>query len=119
MFSTKRKILGVLMGILPVFALGVLAASPGDSAYAAKMDKASVCHFQEEVVDADTGEVVESSEWTVINVNENSLPAHLGDLDHAGHGDGEYMDQLVDDDPVPAADTVSSEDCLARNPVLG
>lgn len=119
MISTKRKILGVLLGMLPVFALGVMAVNPADSAQAAKMDKASICHFQEEVLDPETGDVFEIAEWKILTVNGNALPAHLGDLNDPGHGDGVFMDQLIDDDPVPADGTVTSEDCLARNSLEG
>ena len=107
MISSRFKTIGVVLGILSVFALGAMAVGPADSALAAKMAKAPVCHFQ-------TGTVVEIAEWKIIEVNGNSLPAHLGDLEHPGHGDGQFMDQLIDDSAAPAAGTVSSTDCLAR-----
>lgn len=119
MITARFKAFGITLGLLSVFTIGAMVASPIGTASAAKMEKVSVCHFQEEVLDAETGDVIENAEWKIINVNGNSLPAHLGDDQHPGHGDGEFIDQLIDDSDEPTEDTVTSADCLARNSSLG
>lgn len=92
-------------------------------AMAAKEQKYDVCHFEEEqviptdsngdgVIDENDTPTVIPAEWEVININGNALSAHLG-----VHGDGVNVDQLIDDAEIPAEDTVSTEDCLARNTI--
>lgn len=115
MVMSRIRLIGLTAGLLSVFAVGAIAAGPTDTAVAAKMEKVSVCHFQEEVLDPDTGEVIENAEWKIIKINGNALPAHLGDDQHPGHGDGDFTDQVIDDSDAPEEGTVSSEDCLARN----
>ncbi|HXV38117.1 MAG TPA: hypothetical protein VD699_00885 [Nitrosopumilaceae archaeon] len=99
----------------------MMSLSMYSPAMAAKEIKYDVCHFEEEqiiledtngdgVIDENDTPTVIPAEWKVININGNSLSAHLG-----VHGDGVNVDQLIDDSAEPAEDTVSTEDCLARN----
>lgn len=109
---------------LTLTAIAMFAVMMGLSMYspamAAKLDKSDICHFEESYEvwndlngngEVDEGEVETiPAEWKIINVNDNSLSAHLG-----VHGDGVNVDQLIDDSETPAENTVSTEDCLARN----
>ena len=78
----------------------------------AKAGKVSICHWQEEVLDDISTEVDESepAEWVVINISKNSQQAHVGK-----HTDGTDVDAVIDDSEAPADDTITTEDCLARN----
>jgi hypothetical protein len=89
MVKFNFKISGIVLGSAAILALGAMVVSPVGLVSAAKMEKVSVCHFQEQVLDSETGEVIEVAEWKVININANALPAHLGDERHGGHGDGQ------------------------------
>jgi len=110
---------------LTLTAIAMFAVMMGLSMYspamAAKQDKFDVCHFEEEqiiptdsngdgVIDENDTPTVVPAEWVVININGNALSAHLG-----VHGDSVNVDQLIDDGDIPAEDTVSTADCLARN----
>jgi hypothetical protein len=78
----------------------------------AKAGKVSICHWQEEVLDDTSTEVDESepAEWVVINISKNAQQAHVGK-----HTDGTDVDTIIDDSEAPAEDTITTEDCLARN----
>jgi hypothetical protein len=79
----------------------------------AKAGKVSICHWQEEVLDdPETPDIDESepAEWVVINVSKNAQKAHVGK-----HTDGTDVDTIIDNSDEPAEDTITSEDCLARN----
>jgi len=89
-------------------------------ALAAPLPKSDVCHFEEEeiiptdsngdgVIDEFDTPIVVPAEWKVININDNALSAHLD-----RHGVAGNFDQLIDDSATPAANTVSTTDCLAR-----
>ena len=109
----KLKIVGIMAALALVISIGSTLSNP---VFAAQAEKASVCHYQELVLDPETQEVVEEAGWTIIGISGNAFKAHLGDDRHVGHGDGESMDQLVDDSEFPLENTVSSEGCLDRNP---
>ncbi|MFQ6028585.1 MAG: hypothetical protein ACE5Q6_13950 [Dehalococcoidia bacterium] len=108
----KVKLIGFMAALALVIALGSVISNP---VFAAKAEKASVCHFQELVLDPDTQEVVEEEGWTIINISGHAFKAHLGDDRHDGHGDGVFMDQMVVDSESPGENTVSTADCLARD----
>jgi hypothetical protein len=119
MVKFNFKMSGIVMGSAAILTLGAMVVSPVGLVSADKMGKVSVCHFQEQVLDSESGEVIENAEWKVININVNALPAHLGNDQHEGHRDGQFMDQLIDESEMPAEGTVSSSPCLARNSTSG
>ena len=88
--------------------MGMAAFSPAFAA-GSNGQKTTICHFEAEFVDPDT-ELTVPEEWSVNNVNNRSLPAHLGDDNgHEGHGDEVILNA---DQP---NGTVTADDCLARN----
>jgi len=74
-----------------IAAIAMFAVILGMSAIAPAMadrsngQKSIICHFEAAHIDEDLQDV--PAEWVVINVNNRSLPAHLGDDEHEGHGD--------------------------------
>ena len=89
----------VIMG-MTAFAPAFAAGSNGQ--------KTLICHFEAEHEDPDTMETVPDT-WSVNNVNNRSLPAHLGDEDHEGHDDEIILNADQTDG------TITAEDCLAKN----
>ncbi len=83
--------------------MGMTAIAPALAA-GSNGQKTTICHFEAEFFDEELQETV-PAEYSVINVNDRSLPAHLGTDGHEGHGD-----QLVPSD-------ISADDCLALNEV--
>ena len=66
--------------------LGMSALAPAMAA-GSNGQKSIICHFEAAYFDEDL-QVDVPAEWVVINVNNRSLPAHLGDgNEHEGHGD--------------------------------
>jgi hypothetical protein len=85
--------LSVLMKtIYSIAVIAMFAVIMGMSAIAPAMadrsngQKSIICHFEAAFFDEDLQMDVEA-EWVPINVNNRSLPAHLGDDKHEGHGD--------------------------------
>ena len=95
-----------------IAAIAMFAVIMGMSAIAPAMadrsngQKSIICHFEAAHID-DLGMDV-PAEWVVINVNNRSLPAHLGDENgHEGHGD------LVIDSEIHGSE-ISAEDCVLQ-----
>ncbi len=65
--------------------LGMSAIAPAMAA-GSNGQKSIICHFEAAYFDEDL-QVDVPEEWVPINVNNRSLPAHLGDDEHEGHGD--------------------------------
>ena len=84
-----------------IAAIAMFAVILGMSAIAPAMadrsngQKSIICHFEAAHFDEDLQEDV-PAEWVVINVNNRSLPAHLGDDEHEGHGDLVIESELHD-----------------------
>ena len=125
--NSKLALIAVVMvaAIMVFGAISPAMASPNENASdrakeragdkgndKAKAGKVSICHWQEEVLDDTSTEVDESepAEWVVINISKNSQQAHVGK-----HTDGTDVDAVIDDSEAPADDTITTEDCLARN----
>ncbi len=120
MISFKK--IGITVTAAAILMAGTLGGSAFSStAEAAKLPKADVCHYQAEdellldefgdpVLDEfDDVIVIDAAGWRVINISENALDAHLGvGLEHPGHGDGVFMDDLL-------ANVGTEAECLARN----
>jgi len=81
--------------------MGMTAIAPALAA-GSNGQKTTICHFEAEFFDEELQEIVQA-EYSVINVNDRSLPAHMGTDGHEGHGD-----QFV-----PSG--ISADDCLALN----
>jgi len=102
--------------VAAIMAFGTISpamAAPNDNANdKAKVGKVSICHWQEEVLNDPETEEDESepAQWVVINVSKNAQKAHV-DI----HTDEADVDTVIDDTVEPAEDTITSEDCLARN----
>ena len=83
---------------LTIAAIAMFAVILGMSALAPAMadrsngQKSLICHFEAAHFDEDLQEDV-PAEWVVINVNNRSLPAHLGE---DGHGDLVIESELHD-----------------------
>ncbi len=78
---------------LTIAAIAMFAVILGMSSLAPAMaagsngQKSIICHFEAAYFDEDL-QVDVPEEWVPINVNNRSLPAHLGDDNgHEGHGD--------------------------------
>ena len=133
----SKLALSAIVMVAAIMALGVISpamAAPNENASdrakeragekgneKAKAGKVSICHWQEEELLLDengdpvldeNGEpvVLEEAEWVDINVSKNAQKAHVGK-----HTDGTDVDTIIDDSEEPAADTITTEDCLARN----
>jgi len=86
--------------------LGMSSLAPAIAA-GSNGQKSIICHFEAAHFDEDLQEDV-PAEWVVINVNNRSLPAHLGDDNgHEGHGD------LVIDSVLHESE-ISAEDCVLQ-----
>ena len=87
--------------IFTIAAIAMFAVVLGMSALAPAMadrsngQKSIICHFEAAFFDEDL-QVDVPAEWVVINVNNRSLPAHLGDDEHEGHGDLVIVSELHD-----------------------
>jgi hypothetical protein len=91
--------------MLAVLALGSIIAIP---TFAAAQGKSDVCHYQDEDVVDDEGNIVDPLGWRIININDNALSAHVG-----VHTDGSASDFVINDD-----DTNDTEDCEALSPFI-
>jgi cytochrome c1 len=65
--------------------MGAAAFAPAFAA-GSNGQKTTLCHFEAAHFDEELQEDIPDT-WSVITVNDRSLPAHLGDEDHEGHGD--------------------------------
>ena len=65
--------------------MGAAAFAPAFAA-GSNGQKTTLCHFEAAHFDEELQEDIPDT-WSVITVNDRSLPAHLGDADHEGHGD--------------------------------
>jgi hypothetical protein len=114
--NSKLALVAISM-IAAIMAFGVASpalAAPNENANdKAKAGKVSICHWDEGVADDPATPEVDESEpaqWVVINVSENAQKAHVGK-----HTDGTSFDALIDDSEDPAEDTITTDECLARN----
>jgi hypothetical protein len=82
--------------------MGMSAFAPAMASNGSNGQKTTICHFEEEFFDEDL-QVTIPAEYSVINVNNRSLPAHMGTDGHEGHGD-----QLVPSE-------ISADACRALN----
>jgi hypothetical protein len=95
-----------------IAAIAMFAVIMGMSAIAPAMadrsngQKSIICHFEAAHIDEDLQDV--PAEWVVINVNNRSLPAHLGDDEHEGHGD------LVIESGIHATE-ISADACILQD----
>lgn len=87
--------------------MGMTAFAPA-FATGSNGQKTTLCHFEAAYFD-EVNQVDVPDTWSVIDVNERSLPAHMGDEDHEGHGD----EIILNDDQLDG--TITAEDCLAQN----
>ena len=96
-----------------IAAIAMFAVILGMSAIAPAMadrsngQKSIICHFEAAHFDEDLQEDV-PAEWVVINVNNRSLPAHLGDDKHEGHGD-----LVIDSENL--TNEISAEACVLQD----
>ncbi len=101
---------------LSLAAIGMFAVIMGMTAFAPAFaagsngQKTTICHFEAAYFD-EVNQVDVPDTWSVNTVNDRSLPAHLGDEDHEGHGD-----KIIFNEDQPEG-TITAEDCLAQNSV--
>ena len=72
----KLKIVGIMAALALVISIGSALSNP---VFAAQTEKASVCHYQELVLDPETQEVVEEAGWSIINISGNLTQSELAD----------------------------------------
>jgi hypothetical protein len=102
------RLIGILGVMLAVLALGSIIAIP---TFAAPQGKSDVCHYQDEDVVDDEGNIVDPLGWRIININDNALSAHVG-----VHTDGSTSDFVINDGDED--DTNDTEDCEALTPFI-
>jgi len=100
--------------ITTLAAISMFAVMMGMSAFAPAFavgsngQKTTLCHFEAAYFD-EVNQVEVPDTWSVIDVNSRSLPAHMGDEDHEGHGD----EIILNDDQLDG--TITADACLAQN----
>ena len=82
--------------------MGMGAFTPAMASNGSNGAKTTICHFEAEFFDEELQEIV-PAEYSVINVNDRSLPAHMGTDGHEGHGD------------MFVPSEITAEDCLLQN----
>ena len=122
--NSKLALTAIVM-VAAIMAFGAVSpamAAPNENANdKAKVGKVSICHWQEEEILLDENDepvldengdpiVLEEAEWVVINVSKNAQKAHVGK-----HTDGTDVDTVIDGSVEPAEETITTDDCLARN----
>jgi len=87
--------------------LGVLSPAMAVPPEHSNANKESVCHYEAEVIDPDTGAVLEDDFWTIISIsgNGNAVNAHL-----TNHANGTDTDMVIGD--------ITEEECKALGSFL-